>query len=61
MDRFAILETEDGYTIVELPAGQDADELAASRGAVVADPGPFSTYEDAQDALDELQVDDDRG
>lgn len=55
MVTFAILEAEEGYTIVELQPGEQVEEVAVGRGAVVADPGPFSTLEEAQDALDELQ------
>lgn len=55
MVTFAIVEADDGFIIVELQPGEQVDEVAASRGAVVADPGPFTTLEEAQDALDELQ------
>lgn len=55
MVTFAIVEADDGFSIIELQPGERIDEVAASRGVVIADPGPFTTLEEAQDALDELQ------
>jgi hypothetical protein len=51
MHEFAVIETDDGLTIVEIPAGETADSVAAERGAFVADPGPYHKYEDAWDAM----------
>jgi hypothetical protein len=54
---FAIIELEDGLTVVELQPGQSAEDAAASRGGMLIDPGPFPSYEDACDALVDLQDD----
>ena len=56
MVEFAIIELEDGLTVVELPPGQKAEDVAASRGGVLVDPGPYATFEEANDALVELQA-----
>ena len=53
--RYCILETEDGWTISEIPPHLTAVEAAAELGAVVIDPGPYDTYEEANDALAGLQ------
>jgi hypothetical protein len=54
---YAIIELEDGLTVVELHPSESAGEAAASRGALLIDPGPYSSYEEACDALDDLQYD----
>lgn len=53
--RYFIVETDDGWTIAELPADHSAAELAAESGAAVVDPGPYDSYEEASDALISLQ------
>jgi hypothetical protein len=58
MADFAIIELEDGLTVVELRRGQDPEETALSQGGTLVDPGPYPTYEEACDALDELQDED---
>lgn len=55
MPSFAIIELEDGLTVVALEPGQEPEDAAASRGGVLVDPGPYVTYEDACDALAELE------
>jgi len=55
MVAFAIAEVEDGYTIVELRPGEDPQLAAARNGGVLADPGPYATYEEATDALAEFE------
>jgi len=52
---FAIIELEDGLTVVELQPGQSAEDAAASRGGILIDPGPYSSYEEACDALSDLE------
>lgn len=51
MPQFAIIETEDGMTVAAIPPNTSADAMARQRAAVVIDPGPYATYEEAYDAL----------
>lgn len=53
--QYCILETEEGWTITEVPANLTAAEVAAESGETVIDPGPYDSYEDASDALVSLQ------
>ena len=55
---FAIIELEDGLTVVELQRGQSPEDAAASRGGALVDPGPYPSYEEACDALIDLQYED---
>jgi hypothetical protein len=48
---FVIIELEDGLSVAAVQA-------AAHEGGVLVDPGPFATYEEAYDALVELEGDD---
>jgi hypothetical protein len=58
MVQFAIIELDDGLTIIELQPGQTPEDAAASQGGVLVDPGPYPTYEEADDALRDLQDED---
>lgn len=51
MPQFAIIETEDGMTVAAIPPALSAEDVARQRAAVVIDPGPYQTYEEAYDAL----------
>ena len=53
--QYCIIETEDGWTIAEMPPERTAEEVAGQLGATVIDPGPYDSYEDASDALVSLQ------
>jgi hypothetical protein len=55
---FAIIELEDGLTVVELPAGQSPEDVALSQGGTLVDPGPYPSFEEASDALTDLQYED---
>ena len=55
MINFAIIELDDGLTVVGLQTGQTADDIAWREGGVLVDAGPYPTYEDACDALAELE------
>jgi hypothetical protein len=55
---FAIIELEDGLTVVELPSGQSPEVVALSHGGILVDPGPYPSFEDANDALIDLQYED---
>jgi hypothetical protein len=55
MIRFAIIELEDGLTVATVQPGQSLEEAAICQGGTLADPEPYATYEDAYDALCELE------
>ncbi|HVT28235.1 MAG TPA: hypothetical protein VHE81_09505 [Lacipirellulaceae bacterium] len=55
---FVIIELPDGLTVVELQAGQSPEDAAASQGGVLVDAGPYRSYDDAWDALLDLQYED---
>jgi hypothetical protein len=55
---FAIIELADGLTVVELQRGQSPEDAATSQGGTLVDPGPYSSYDDACDALIDLQYED---
>jgi hypothetical protein len=52
---YMIIEVEDGLTIVSRSAKQEPEAIAIRHGGVVADPGPYETYEEANDALLSLE------
>ena len=54
---FFIAEVEDGYVVLELPANADPADVAREAGGTVADEGPFASYDDANDAVSELEED----
>lgn len=60
MISFAIAEVDDGLTIVQVPPGQGAEDAAIKEGGVLVDPGPYETYEQANDALEALEREDDQ-
>lgn len=51
MPQFAIIETEDGMTVAAIPPALSAEDVARQRAAVVIDPGPYPTYQEAYEAL----------
>lgn len=57
---FAIAEVDDGYTVIEYGEDESAEEKAIANGGTLVDPGPFQSYEEACEALDEFEYDDDR-
>jgi hypothetical protein len=59
--QYFIVETDNGWTVAELPADRSAAEVAAESGAAVIDPGPYDSYEEASDALISLQEELDEG
>lgn len=56
---YLIVETAEGLTVAQSENGDSANETATRLGAVVIDAGPFSTYEDAYDAMLALADEDD--
>ena len=59
MEYFAIIEVDDGFEIVEVLPGQLAEDAAASEGGVLVDPGPYRSYDEATDALDQMELEQD--
>ncbi len=55
MAEFAIIEVEDGLTMVELPPGAEPVEVAEQHGGVLVDRGPYN-FEEATDVLTELEI-----
>lgn len=53
--QYCIIETENGWTIAEVPVDRTAEEVAEESGAAIIDPGPYDSYEEASDALVSLQ------
>ena len=58
MIQFVIIETDDGLTIVECPPDGRPEYVAEEHGGLLVDAGPFSSYQDAYDALENLEVED---
>jgi hypothetical protein len=58
MPCFAIIELEDGLTIVEVKPHQSPEDVALRDGGTLIDPGPYATYDEAVDALADLETDD---
>ena len=54
---FFIAEIDNGFIILELPAGAEPADIAAENAGTVVDAGPYATYEEAADALLELEED----
>ena len=48
---YIIIETGDGLTVQRQPEGMTANQVAADCGGILADEGPYHSYEDANDAM----------
>ena len=59
MPQFAIIETEEGLTVAEVPQDASPEETAASHEAFLVDGGPYDSYQDAYDAMMLLPGEDD--
>jgi len=57
MVSFAIVELDDGLTIATIQPGQSPEDAAMASHGILVDPGPYATYEEACDALSELESD----
>jgi len=53
--QYAIVELEDGLSIVEVPVGVTLDEAAKHSHGVPVDETLYGSYEEACDALAELE------
>jgi hypothetical protein len=60
MRRFTIVELDDGFQVIEVLAGQSPAEAAIAVGGELADAGLYPSYEDATEALDRLEILDER-
>jgi len=56
MPQFIIIELEDGLTAVELQPGQSPEDAAIFHGGTLIDSGPYTSCEEADDALLNLQA-----
>ncbi len=56
MVSFAVIEIDDGLTIVEVMPGQSPEDAALCEGGVLIDPGPYHSYEAASDAMDQWEL-----
>jgi len=52
---YYIAEDDRGLTVAEIVPGLSVEQSAAQQGQTVVDPGPFSDFEMACDALESLQ------
>ena len=60
MPSFAIIELDDGFEVLEVLSGQSPEDGAAAEGGQLVDPGPYDSDEQANDALDALEISDER-
>lgn len=58
MHNFAIIELEDGLTIVEIKPHEAPEDAALREGGTLVDAGPYTSYDDALDALADLEAED---
>jgi hypothetical protein len=58
MTSFAIIELDDGLTVVEVQPGEKPEDVAVREGGVLVDPGPYPSYDEAYDAMLELEGED---
>jgi len=54
MSWYVIVETDDGLSVASVADGGTAEETAVRLGGVLVDPGPYSNYEEAYDAMLEM-------
>jgi hypothetical protein len=59
MLRYELVETEAGLSVIEIPDGYTAEQAARQQDSLVVDPGPFTSYEEAYEALMALKLDED--
>ncbi len=54
---FYIVEVDDGYTIIEVPEGGSPADQAAAMEGIIVDERAFTSFQDATDAVTELEFD----
>jgi hypothetical protein len=52
---YQVIETDDGLVVAESQPGTTPEEVAVARGGILMDPGPYTTFDDAYDAMLALQ------
>ncbi|MBL9091963.1 MAG: hypothetical protein JNL96_12120 [Planctomycetaceae bacterium] len=57
MMTYAIIEVDDGFDIIELRAGERAADIAAARNGTLYGTEMFESYDDAYEAILELEAD----
>lgn len=58
MVSYAIIELDDGLSIATVQPDQSPEAVATKEHGVLVDAGPYATYEEAYDALCELEGED---
>ena len=58
MANFAIIEVEDGLMVVAVEPDKSPEDAAIENQGVLVDPGPYATYDEACDALSNLELED---
>jgi hypothetical protein len=58
MHNFAIIDLEDGLTIVEVKPYETPEGAALREGGTLVDEGPYTSYDDTLDALADLEPED---
>jgi len=58
MADYAIIEVEDGLTVVELKPDESPEDAALRENGTLVDPGPYTIYDDVVDALAALEAED---
>jgi hypothetical protein len=53
---YCIIETESGWIVVERGEGVTAEQAAVLHGGTVIDPGPYSDYQEACEAMEALSL-----
>lgn len=61
MAAYCIVETDAGMVVVEIPEGVSAEDAAEREAGVLIEAGPFWSYDDAYDALLNLDCLQDEG
>jgi hypothetical protein len=59
MPNFSIIEVDDGLAAIEVEQGQRPEDAAVLHRGVLIDPGPYATLEEANDAIINLQAEED--
>jgi hypothetical protein len=55
MSNFIIIEVEDGFMVVQVGPDETPEDGAVRHGGMLVDPGPYATFEDATDAMNQLE------
>ena len=53
---YAIVEVDDGFTIIQFNEGESARDAALREGGVLVDENTYFSYVEAYEALEQLEV-----